>query len=337
MKRTTRWSIALLAGAVGVAIGIAWWPPNAPPSGGAGDLPSQDRASTGASSRVTAAIPERQFGTRLNSLPTPIPAAPPAVRAALPPLNSPLRAVLRELAARAREGDPYAACRLASDLGRCQHLRLNLLQIESLKGRLRAIEPGSAQHSRLSADLNQFTKLATATAPLCEGIGEEQLTGAWEYALMAANSGHLSSMMRFAGFQTGIGEGAAYAEGVIAWRDNSPRFIDYGLTRGDARAYDLASRFHFRQNSGVWILPEYPAMALAYRYALRSHPNISKERNEHFINTISRELTPQQVEEARALAVDLERRLDLSAPDGDVAPDGQLDFARPRDSAYCSP
>jgi hypothetical protein len=244
---------------------------------------------------------------------------------------------LPELVARAAAGDAYAACRLGSDLARCQHYQRFMLEIGGLEEHLRTSNVSSAEQGKMKARLALLRRFSDPSTGLCEGLQEEQLTRAWEYALMAANAGHLSSMMRFAGFQTGIGEGAQYAEGVIAWRENSPRFLEYGVAKGDVRAYDLASRFHFRKNSGVWVLPQDPVMALAYRYALRDHPNTWAQQNEGLINTITGELTPQEVTEAREHAVELRRRLNMSPPDGDVRPDGKMDIMRDGDSAYCAP
>jgi hypothetical protein len=150
----------------------------------------------------------------------------------------PVRDLIDRLDARARSGDVVAACRLASELRRCREIRhwreddvrmaIDMLAYQDLSAQQ------TAEASAALAAAQEYNRRVRAN---CAGLTKEDLRRAPRYAFMAAQAGHVPSMLAF-GEALGVGgeELVADPELYALYRESAwPMFRD-ALEAGHPRA-----------------------------------------------------------------------------------------------------
>ena len=176
---------------------------------------------------------------------TPRTSAAPRSRSArvapLPPPGTPLSDIIGPLQARADAGDSLAACRLAMELLRCQHLAHSLQYIPADD---RPIDVVLAERGRLEA-ADAFAELEIRRVRLgqhCEAVDPALLAQAPTYLAQAARAGEPEAMVRYAtGAQHGILGGHGFVRGPAfdQWRRESPAMLLRAVQAGRLDAVNL--------------------------------------------------------------------------------------------------
>ena len=163
--------------------------------------------------------------------PPPPPPVPP-----LPPHDVPLADIRAELEARARSGDRRAACRLATDLIRCQSLPMMRAMTGAME---RSLErEGAADEGRTGFRIDMIARTQNrleTLEPLCAGIEPEDAREGFDWLLRAAELGHVPSMVEFARrpavpFQSYLNE----LDRLRVYRDRAPEIAMRAIAAGDA-------------------------------------------------------------------------------------------------------
>lgn len=125
------------------------------------------------------------------------PSAPASLAAQpLPPLDAPVADILDALEQRARAGDVRAACRLASELGRCGSLqRRRAMDL----GRSLAQSPPRQISDEMVDVAARISMALEADERACVGVAAERTADAVLWLQRAAAGRHLPSMVAFAG------------------------------------------------------------------------------------------------------------------------------------------
>ncbi len=242
--RLTRLRIALLAVAVGIAVGIAWWRTSLQPA------PVLPRADTPETMRPSVTPPSETAGTAPRAM-----ASRPAV--ALPPRDTPIDRLWSTLEASAKAGDAGAACRLAIETIRCTGA---LRFAEALappvaaadRGELQALldferDPQSLatdapdEDPQFRAALDQSIPRAQAAARRCEGTTPERLAQARSLLRAAALRGQPDAQAIYAAGEAWFlaEPGAMGSPEFDQWRREAPLIVARMLDAGHPEAPGL--------------------------------------------------------------------------------------------------
>jgi hypothetical protein len=259
-----RMPAAAAAVALAIAGGAAWHAWQRPGEGRtAGVLPAHGSGSP------ERAEPGRARGGGGASSGSGLPAAPAAAADPLPPLNTPLAAVLQDLKVRAARGETNAACRLAFELDRCRTARR--LQRSVANYRSLAEQPGigSELQKRYGATAEREQARLAETQRLCDGVPREEGADAWRYLLQAARAGHGPSMVRFANRRTlWDEEPMRILDGLIAFRSEGPALLQQAAEMGYPEAYEQLALSHLSGSNLGLAVPVDRVKGLAYYLAL---------------------------------------------------------------------
>lgn len=243
---------ALLVIVVG---GLAWWWFwNDRESGAIADSPADALA-------VEETIAETKASTAASSNPD------PRARQPLPLSGAPIAETAAILQSLADAGDSRAACRLAVELLRCQHLDATK-SIRSFDGR--PLDVVAASQGRLdSADrLAQMQIRQIELRLQCEALDPELLKEGPRYLAAAARAGEPEAMLRHAARnQDGSPFSSAFVRdpGLARWRQEAPGMVRRALQAGRPEAIGmLAMAYRSDATPLAALFPDDPLQARAY-------------------------------------------------------------------------
>lgn len=176
----TRWPMALVAGAAGLAVGVlatTWILRN-----------GSDHESTGAD---TPQVAERPRGFTGRHVEMPQTAVQRAARTRAPAAHewpsadAPATEVIRRLEPLAAAGSPQAACRVAAELARCKKVYSDLEMAELLTG------PGPQRNKRNARIASELLASAEASTTRCEGLRPSDFLRIYRHQTVAFDSGRL--------------------------------------------------------------------------------------------------------------------------------------------------
>ena len=251
MTRTRRALALLLAIVLCIAAIHAWWPAAVPAKAG-------EPAETATPDSVERA-------------PTPAPAtAPTAPAPGATTLGRADASALADLAptlqARADAGDAQAACRLGTDLLRCQYLaQLGEDQLERLADQ----EKAHTERGKLEA-ANSAAMMLLRHAELqrtCAGLDEDLIARGGHYLRQAALAGEPDAVVRYAtGGAFAITGSTAYiaTPEFDQWRREAPGMVQRALEAGQPGAVLLLLHSHSTNHYFLpWLTPHDPDAAEA--------------------------------------------------------------------------
>ncbi|CAD0364302.1 hypothetical protein ABQZ69_09640 [Xanthomonas sp. WHRI 8391] len=129
-------------------------------------------------------------------------AKPGVASAPLPPADVPLRQVFNELSRRAEKGDPAAACRLASELDRCDGIQQQLATYDELAWRAQRARERKVVTPNEGANADAWNKMLDGmamglvkAADRCEGIRQVSVAervALWRQGALGGNPGALA-------------------------------------------------------------------------------------------------------------------------------------------------
>lgn len=192
--RAKRWLIIGLA-VVAAAGGIGWLAQDRTGVSAPAVVAGPSPAAHGAGGSVDGDdIPGPREGTHTEDE-RPNDNGPSRDRSPLPPIDTPVAAILDELEARARAGDVRAACRLASELSRCgsvdKRLAMQVRQTESLA------EQPSVRTDQQVDSIARFDLALELDQQACAGVTKARTREALRWLLVAARGRHAPSMTAF--------------------------------------------------------------------------------------------------------------------------------------------
>lgn len=171
-----------------------------PAHGDAGAAANAARAPTVDAVGATPATAGKPAGFELSAQ-----VAPGFAAAPLPPLDAKIADYHDELAARARQGDGKAACRLAAELQQCVWREAILLDLDRATNRLANLPDSTANdprrqqwESRMLDMAQRQVDYASALDARCNGLEEAQVAAHVNWWRMAALSGHVPSLVHYA-------------------------------------------------------------------------------------------------------------------------------------------
>lgn len=181
--------LALILGAFAL-LAVGWFlgrglSPAPPASAGQEDAPLA--AATGSAAD---ALPGKTDANTTAATPSAAVAAAPTAPgglAPLPPADAALADVFDELLQRARGGDSRAACRLASDLQRCQRAAREAFAPDFLERRA-AQERDEERRESMIEYLASMEERSARSESLCAGVTPQQIDHAFELQLQAAQA-----------------------------------------------------------------------------------------------------------------------------------------------------
>lgn len=191
----------------------------------------------------------------------------------LPAENVALLAIVEDLKKASAEGSVPATCRLAFELGRCneaQDIEKAASNSEFLTGRLPPSSPGYTARMAQDKSLREEASIATR---VCAGLPMTETADAWKYALAAAQSSHLPSMIRYVrryGIGLNTGDPAVTAEGWLAYKQTAPTILQNAIDQGSPEAMEYAAFMHLRENASFRIVPYDPILGITYYLVLKS-------------------------------------------------------------------
>ncbi|MCE3005164.1 MAG: hypothetical protein LW860_21075 [Xanthomonadaceae bacterium] len=173
---------------------------------------------------------------------SPLPAPASTAAQPLPPLDAPVADILDTLEQRARAGDARAACRLASELGRCGSLqRRRAMDL----GRSLAEAPPRQISDEMVDVAARISVALEADERACAGVAAERTADAVLWLQRAAAGQHLPSMVAFAAgvWMAGDSSFVAHPEVVATYARDAVPMALATLEAGDptlANALGLA-------------------------------------------------------------------------------------------------
>jgi hypothetical protein len=187
----------------------------------------------------------------------------------MPPVNSPVAAVLDGLKKEAAAGNSSAACRVAFELDRCH----NVERVQRSASNFANLAQQSGLGPELVKRYNGMAEREQARAfearRLCQGVPKEETADAWRYLLQAARAGHGPSMARYANRSTLWDEDPIRVlDGLIAFRAEGAGFLNAAAQLGYPEAYEQLA---FAQINGMSLGLEIPldrVKGVAYYLAL---------------------------------------------------------------------
>jgi hypothetical protein len=213
------------------------------------------------------------------------PAARPAGRASLPPLNAPVAVILPQLEARARAGDVAAACRVAMEKMRCWRVQtLNEAEVAN-------------------APPDVATRIAEDRVA-CADVSRAQTVDAWRYLSQAALAGNVAAMSLFARDpQLSARPPIETAEGWLVYRDYAERFLAAAIEGGDTMAlfYGWFTTATGQSLEGQGVFHKDPYKALVYGFAAIPLLDYRRQAMVSRMNdTLTTGMTREEIERVRA-------------------------------------
>ncbi len=226
----------------------------------------------------------------------------------LPPDNAPLRAVAETLHKQALAGNYRASCRLSYELDRCQVLPNKRKYIGELEKQLAAASADPQAKAKLQTSLNSEQKSADGDSEVCDGLVKSDLMKPWQYLFLAAQAGHLPSMVRFASTPPMDMENFANdLDGWTVYKQNSIALLEQAMDRGNTTALTELGWFYggLPVMGGVVVERDRVKGIQFTQAALRLSDPAGRAQMEKRIASISRGMTPAEVLEAKTLGDDL--------------------------------
>lgn len=191
-----------------------------------------------AAPREASAIPHAS-DAEASPAPEPAPNEDPLVEAAdaapLPPANAPLAGVIDALVERADAGDRKAACRLAMELLRCEHLE-DYGSMLTTPGEAPKDEDAGAAKERRAINDHYVRERAWVLERLaqCEAVPGTLLREGSRYLEQAALAGEPEAMVRYAEGHhwAPSGRGSMVGPDFDRWRRNVPGMMQRALEGG---------------------------------------------------------------------------------------------------------
>jgi hypothetical protein len=224
--------------------------------------------------------------------------------ATLPTKQLPLAKSYEELKRSADEGNPFAACRLADAVYKCELYPMMKNELNDSKQLLKQIDPASTEGITQLSQVTEFEKEVTRYAQVCEGFSNKDKIESWKYLLQAALAGNVAAKAGFV-LSPPVNTNGPFAniEFAEAYRANAPSLLIEAATAGSRTAAEGAAWSYlgkdgssvFNPGSGLQLLPRDPVKAAYYFYASEAFP----VREQSHINR--RERLKQRVEAVTTL------------------------------------
>lgn len=233
----------------------------------------------------------------------------------LPPENTPLVNILDGLQRSAAEGNISAACRLAFELDRCGEAAELEKAASNLEIAIAKLAPTAPGYTTRVTQSKALTARATTAVKVCDGVSSAKTVDAWQYALVAAQGGHVPSMLRYVRrFGNGLdsNDPAATAEGWVAFKQLAPSMLQSAIDQGSPEAFEFAAFMHLKENARWRLVPYDPIKGIAYYEALKLYAAPAYletlDRNiQYFVE--ARKLTSENIGAAHAESVALSNKL----------------------------
>ncbi|MBP6750626.1 MAG: hypothetical protein KA144_13390 [Xanthomonadaceae bacterium] len=247
--------------------------------------------------------------------------------APLPPLETPLRAVVVALTERAEAGDARAMCRLAAEYQYCSGLRMRMKMIESGVARAQAAAEAAAQNSgdggRGGGRFGGAERIGEAFEDVsakyahCEGVDLPSNTDIARYMRESAAAGHVKAASYYAtGDVFRSRDTLSTLPELSLYRENAERLANAAVAQGDTRAaWALAEAYASdpddpRRSLLAQAVQPAPEKALSLLYGLRAASErgaAQVDQNGRFIGrlqqriaSLEKELGPEAAQRARS-------------------------------------
>lgn len=226
---------------------------------------------------------------------------PTAHPAALPPPDAPVSTTAPSLQALADAGDSLAACRLAMELLRCEHVDLMLKNLHNTKpGLERSLEEGNLFSAQW---LLEGMEWQLERQKACKALPADLRSRTAHYLTQAAHAGEPEAMLRYAEGQHLFMAGFAFHRTAEfdAWRRDALAMMQRALMAGRGEAVaPLMSAYDWDIDIFSGLVEDDPVEAQAYRFLFDRYTG-RPERPD-------RKLNPQELARARALAEERHQR-----------------------------
>jgi hypothetical protein len=197
--------------------------------------------------------------------------------AALPPLDAPLAAIVRELKSRAEAGDARALCRLAVEYRYCDDLRDRMQMIESGVARAqRSAESGRRGGWRSPERMASAFEETSRLYQHCEGVQTPSSADIVRYMREAASVHPQAASYYASGDMFSGSDMLDNLSELALYRDNAESIALAAIGQGDLRAaWNLAEAYASdsddrRRSLLAQAVDPQPATALSLLYALRT-------------------------------------------------------------------
>jgi hypothetical protein len=181
--------------------------------------------------------------TDITAQSSPLPAPAP-----LPPADVPLAQFYEELLDRATRGDSRTACRLASELQRCQRAAQARIPPEYLERRA-ANEQNERRRESMIDQIASIEVRREQTDALCEGVGEAQIANAFALQMQAAQADPdlrmwvaLNPALDSRFFDSELEQWQQYRQVAVPWMEQAAASGDIGAVIALARVYGDSRR-----------------------------------------------------------------------------------------------
>lgn len=230
------------------------------------------------------------------------------VFAPLPPDNVPLRQLAESLHTQALAGNYRAACRLSYELNRCQQLPIQRELVDSLARQLTMTTIDSKARMLLTTSQAEAKSLVEKDSAICADVDERKLIRPWQYLLMAAQAGHIPSMVRFA--STPPMDEQSFIKDLDGWgvyKQNALQLLQEAMDKGDTTALTQLGWFYAGfPVAGGSVVERDPALAIRYtQAALRLSDATGRAQMERRLGLITRGMNPADVLQAKSMGDDL--------------------------------
>lgn len=226
----------------------------------------------------------------------------------------PLPQRLPSLLERAEAGDRQAACYIGVMFARCGRLPAMRAAIARLETRASKAVAGSDEEKQLIAELQTVESKASDLGQSCSGISQPN-DASWKHLLAAAEAGSERATLALATAPPlNMDQPLADIERWNRYKQDVPRLLREAASRGSVPALFLSFGIYSGQDSiaagGGPFVPRDPALALSYALVLDAHIDSLAMRNmvRHSMDELRAELTPAQIESARAAAEAMDSR-----------------------------
>lgn len=231
-----------------------------------------------------------------------------AVFPPLPPDNVPLRQVAESLHTQALAGNYRAACRLSYELNRCQQLPIQRELVDSLAKQLTTTNADPKTKALLAASQAEAKNLVEKDSALCAEVDENKLMRPWQYLLMAAQAGHIPSMVRFA--STPPMDEQSFIKDLDGWgvyKQNAIPLLQEAMNKGNTTALtELGWIYAGFPAVGGSVVERDPALAIRYtQAALRLSDATGRAQMERRLDMMTRGMNPADVLQAKNMGDDL--------------------------------
>lgn len=251
------------------------------------------------------------------------PRASMAKTAPLPPLETPLRAVVDALTERAEAGDARAMCRLAAEYQYCSGLRMRMKMIESGVARAQAAAETGGDAARGGGRFGGAERIGEAFEDVsakyahCEGVDIPSNTEIARYMRESAVAGHTKAASYYAtGDVFRSRDTLSTLAELSLYRENAERLANAAVAQGDTRAaWALAEAYASdpddpRRSLLAQAVRPAPEKALSLLYGLRAASERGAgqvDQNGRFVGrlqqriaTLEKELGPEATQRARS-------------------------------------